>query len=212
MDTSCGSVCHKSVFYLTAEWIELAFDMRASFNLNYTVLKRNSIRVSSNMSVVPSGNLSKTPDLENFALAYQLSKRVLDLALRKVDALCVINWTVVGQPSWQYLWAPTLDRCSLSQVIVKLCLQHDSVEWVRRQQLILVRYRDSVDNSVEENFIVFSARHVGSKSLHQQNPPVLNWRCRLTQADLCNCCKAVVVLLFFKNYFLRHSVSVFLYE
>jgi len=73
--------------------------MRASFNLNYTVLKRNSIRVSSNMSVVPSGNLSKTPDLENFALAYQLSKRVLDLALRKVDALCVINWTVVGQPS-----------------------------------------------------------------------------------------------------------------
>jgi len=28
--------------------------------------------------------------------------------------------------------------------------------------------------------------HAGSKTLHQQNPPVLNWRCRPTQADLYN--------------------------
>ena len=34
--------------------------------------------------------------------------------------------------------------------------------------------------------------HAGSKTLHQQNPPVLNWRCRLTQVDLYNGRKMVV--------------------
>jgi len=29
-------------------------------------------------------------------------------------------------------------------------------------------------------------RHAGSNTLHQQNPPVVNWRCRLTQVDLYN--------------------------
>jgi len=28
--------------------------------------------------------------------------------------------------------------------------------------------------------------HVGSRTLLQQNPPVLNWGCRLSQADLYN--------------------------
>jgi len=32
-----------------------------------------------------------------------------------VDAPSVINWTVVGQLSWQYFRAPTLYRCTLSQ-------------------------------------------------------------------------------------------------
>ena len=32
-----------------------------------------------------------------------------------MDAQSVINWTVVDQLSWQYLRAPTLDRCSLSR-------------------------------------------------------------------------------------------------
>ena len=27
---------------------------------------------------------------------------------------------------------------------------------------------------------------MGSKTLHQQNPPVLNWSCRLTQVELYN--------------------------
>jgi len=53
---------------------------------------------------------------------------IVELSSRKVDAQSVINWTAVGQLSWQYLRAPTLDRCSLSSVIVKLCLQHDFVE------------------------------------------------------------------------------------
>jgi len=36
-------------------------------------------------------------------------------------------------------------------------------------------------------------RHVGSKTVHQQNPPVLNWRCSLTQVDMYNGHKMAVV-------------------
>jgi len=37
--------------------------------------------------------------------------------------------------------------------------------------------------------------HAGSKALQQQNPPVLNWKCRLTQVDLYNGRKTVVVVV-----------------
>ena len=37
--------------------------------------------------------------------------------------------------------------------------------------------------------------HAGSKTLHQQNPPVLNQRCQLTKVDLYNGHKTVVVVL-----------------
>ena len=37
--------------------------------------------------------------------------------------------------------------------------------------------------------------HVDSKTLHQLNPPVANWRCRLTQVDLYNGHKTVVCTL-----------------
>ena len=37
--------------------------------------------------------------------------------------------------------------------------------------------------------------HEGSKTLHQQNTPVLNWMCQLTQVDLYNGHKLVVVVL-----------------
>jgi len=53
-------------------------------------------------------------------------------------------------------------------------------------------YGDSVDNTVEKNSSVFSLiwmrqqGHVNSETLHQQNAPVLNWRCWLTQVDLYN--------------------------
>jgi len=36
---------------------------------------------------------------------------------------------------------------------------------------------------------------VGSKILHQQNPPVLNWWCGLMLVDLYNGCKTVVVVV-----------------
>jgi len=37
-------------------------------------------------------------------------------------------------------------------------------------------------------------RHAGSKTLHQQNPPVLDWRYWLTQDDVYNGWKTVVVV------------------
>jgi len=38
-------------------------------------------------------------------------------------------------------------------------------------------------------------QHAGSRTLHQQNPPFINWQCRLMQVDLYNGCKTVVVVL-----------------
>ena len=63
------------------------------------------------------------------------------------------------------------------------------------------RYADSIDNTAEENSSVFclirirQQGHVGSKTLHQENPPVLNWRCRLTQVGLHNGRETVVVVV-----------------
>jgi len=50
----------------------------------------------------------------------------------------------------------------------------------------------------DENSSVFSLihqqGHAGSKTLHQQSPPVLNWRCGLMQVDLYIGRKMVVVV------------------
>ena len=92
----------------TAERIGRFFGMGAFFDLSYMCFKK--ILVTPKIGVLPSGTLLQTLDLENFATAYRLSK----LSSRLVDAQGgVINWTVVGQLSWQYIRAPTLDRCSL---------------------------------------------------------------------------------------------------
>ena len=52
-----------------------------------------------------------------------------------------------------------------------------------------LRSRDTAGNTVEENSSFFTLiwmhclqGHMDSKTLHQQNPSVLNWRCRLTPA------------------------------
>ena len=60
----CLSVTSQS-FSNTAERIELVFHLGASVYPLYTVLKGNS--GTSKNRVLPSGNLSHTPDLENFA-------------------------------------------------------------------------------------------------------------------------------------------------
>ena len=53
--------------------------------------------------------LELCPDFENFAPAYRASKRVMELARRRWTLRA---WqTVVGQLSWYYLPAATLDRC-----------------------------------------------------------------------------------------------------
>ena len=74
----CLSVSHKSEFDRNGRTNRTGFGMGASFHLSYTVLKE--IRVYSKIRVLPSGTLSQTPDLENFASVYRLSKRVINLA------------------------------------------------------------------------------------------------------------------------------------
>ena len=58
----------------TAEWIELVSGTKASFQEYYIVLKANPGTFK--IKVLYSETLSQTPDLENFASAYRLSKRV----------------------------------------------------------------------------------------------------------------------------------------
>jgi len=50
-----------------------------------------------------------------FRHGISIVERCYQLSSRKVVAQSVINWTGIGQLNWQYLRAPTLDRCSLSQ-------------------------------------------------------------------------------------------------
>jgi len=58
--------------------------------------------------------------------------------------------------------------------------------------VVSIRYGDSVDNTVKENSISKGVRAV---KLHQQNHPVLNWNCRLTQIELYNGRKKVGVVV-----------------
>ena len=106
------------------------------------------------------------------------------LSSTTVGTQSVINWTVVG---WQYLRAPTLDHCSLYQVIVKLCLRHDTVACVNLRKLI-TRFDDryAVANFLSLEFgakfqgkysyfwryLNFPIKHcrVGRKKLPFQNP------------------------------------------
>jgi len=71
-------------------------------------------------------------------------------------------------------------------------------------ELLLRKYKDSVDNTVEENSSVFIliwlrcllfSKGMRAVKLCTNNIPVLNWRCRLMQTDLYNGCKTVIILL-----------------
>jgi len=91
-------LCRKSVFYRKG-WT----DWSGGFLYHsYTVLLGNS-------------GIHKSKRLEVFCHSISVVKTCYQLSSRKVDARSVINWTVVGQLSWQYLRATTFDRCSLSQ-------------------------------------------------------------------------------------------------
>jgi len=126
----CLSVCHKSEFCWKG-WTNWAGFWHGSFLrpiINCVIRKFAYLQKS---RVLPFGTLLQTLDLENFAMAYRLSKCVIDLA-REVDApTSMINWTVVGQLDWQYLRAPTLDCASLSQwlssSVYSMILLHGSI-------------------------------------------------------------------------------------
>ena len=60
-------------------------------------------------------NFTPNSGLRKFRHDRSIVEMCCRLSSRKVDTNSVINLTVVGQLSWQYLRAPTLDRCRLSQ-------------------------------------------------------------------------------------------------
>jgi len=73
----CLSVTSRSSVE-TAECIELVFAWELLST--HPALRQKQILVSPKIRVLPSGTLSQTPYLENFALVYRTSKRVIDLA------------------------------------------------------------------------------------------------------------------------------------
>jgi len=81
----------------TAKRIELVFGMRASFHPHYTVLKGNSV-ISKNKGT-SLWNFVLNSGLRKFRQGILIVETCYQLSSRKVDALSVINWAVVGQLS-----------------------------------------------------------------------------------------------------------------
>ena len=79
----------------TAEQIELVFGTGAFFHVSYTTLKENS-SIFKNKST----SLWKFfPNSGKFCFDISIIETCYRLSWRKVDAHCVINWSVVGQLS-----------------------------------------------------------------------------------------------------------------
>jgi len=109
----CLSVCHKSEFYWSS-WTNQAGFWQASFFPPILHCVKRKFRYLQNRGI----SLWKfLPNCGLRQLCFRISivQTWYRLSSRKVDAQSVINWTDVGQLSWQHLRAPTLDRCSLSQ-------------------------------------------------------------------------------------------------
>jgi len=109
-----------------------------------------------------SGTCWIMKDLPNYAEGHQLCT--------KLCARIIQRSLVYGAPYWE-----TKDTSQKNHQSVIL-------------SFVFIRYRDSEDNTVGKNYSVFSLicqqGHAGSKTLHRQNAPVLNWRCQLTQVDM----------------------------
>jgi len=86
------------------------FGKGAFFDLSYTVLKVNSgILENKGTKGTFLWNFVPNSGLRKFCFGISIVEACYRLSLTKVDAQSMINWTVVGQLSWQYLWARTLD-------------------------------------------------------------------------------------------------------
>jgi len=109
----CLSVCHKSVFCRSGSTNRAGFWHERFFRpVLHRVLRKFRYLQNKSTSL---WNFSLNAGLEKISQRHVDRWTCYQLSSRKVDAQSVINWTVVGQLSWHYLPAPTLDRCSLSQ-------------------------------------------------------------------------------------------------
>ena len=107
----CLCVCHKSVIYRNKRTnrVDLGHGSFLRPILQCVVRKFRYLQKGTSLwNFFPNSGLWKFRHIMSIVEArYQLN-------LRNVNAHSVINWTVVGQLSWQYLPARTLDHCSLS--------------------------------------------------------------------------------------------------
>jgi len=97
------------------ESIELVLACRLLSTYIYPTLRCKKIQVSTKMRVLSFWNFVPNSGRRKFCFDISIVETCYRLSSRKVDAQSVINWTVVGQLSWQYLRAPTLNHCSLSR-------------------------------------------------------------------------------------------------
>jgi len=81
-------------------------------------------------------------------------------------------------PFWYRLTRVVPDKWPLNGCVLQIL--HPAKETV---QITLFR-RTPASSPKSECASCCQQKHVGSKTLHQQNPPVLNWRCQLMQVDL----------------------------
>jgi len=92
-----------------AGWIQLVFGVGASLCISCTVLKEN-LAISKNKGT-SLGNFVPNSGLRKFHFGISVVKTCCQLGSTKVDAQSVINWTVIGQLSLQYLtklWRSTI--------------------------------------------------------------------------------------------------------
>jgi len=98
------------------------FAKGTSFHVSYIVLKGNSGIFKHNGNFL--WYFVQNSRLRKICIGTSVVEKCYRLSSTKVDAQSVINWAVVDQLSRQFLRRST---ASLSQVIVKVCLQHVSV-------------------------------------------------------------------------------------
>jgi len=102
-----------------AGWIKLVFGTVASFRVSYTELKGNSgIFKNKGTSL---WNFHPNSRLRKFCFGISIVEMCYWLSLTEVDAQSMINWTIIGQLSWQYLRLPVSETsCFYSAVYGRL--------------------------------------------------------------------------------------------
>jgi len=96
----------------------------------------------------------------------------------------VFYWCDLVNDKAGFCWSFVLDSEENSALPIcsdftVLCNQYNGTETV--QITLLKRTPASFNPNHTKCAACHQQGHAGSKILHQQNPPVLNWRCRLTQ-------------------------------
>jgi len=153
---------------------------------------RCSCQCHARFDLTISTTTTKWVGLVSFA---NMSKSITVQLLEAFSALTLLVGRQEGHPAckklnggvlaWLSVWSevqtcirPTWGRCHslfLASVKSRLVLPF----WYRLTRVVL-------EKGLLNGCVCACLRHVVSKTLHQQNPPVLNWRRWLTQVDLYN--------------------------